>query len=214
MIDTYFFFGDSITSGENNNFISYVEYLKLNGNIVNNGVSGTTFGRYSLYPVNNFCLESLLEGITPQEADNYAIVISYGPNDCSSACLNYVNIKNVLIDFIRCVDMIRQTFKHCKLVFLGISSEYSILLQIALKQKEYLKELYFKHINSEFDFDNFIYEWVNNYYKVIKLASEICDETHMMMDSNFDIINDMDEDGLHPNDVGYFKIANKIISEL
>ena len=210
----YIFFGDSITSGENNNFKSYVDYLKLDGHITNNGVSGTTFGRYSLYPVNDSSLETLLEGTNPQEATNTTIFISFGPNDCSSACLKYTTSTKILIDFVRCIDAIRQKFKGCEIIFLGISLNYSKLTDIAQNQHDYLKLLYFEYIQSELNFKNFVHEWILNYYLICKTAAKLCDGFYIMLPSDFDMIADMDNDKLHPNDEGYQKIAKKLNQEL
>ena len=215
MIDTYVFYGDSITSGENNNFKSYVDYLKTDiETILNFGVSGTTIGKYSLYPVNNYSLESLLEVENPLEAPNWNVFISYGGNDASSVALEYTKAENVLIDFVRCVDLIRQKYRNCKITFLGLTSVYPILLHLASKHRKYLETIYFKDINSELNFDNFIYKWCNVYYQISKAASKLCDNTIMLLSDNFNLSTDMDEDELHPNDVGYQKMAERLEQEL
>ena len=49
------FFGDSLTSGENNDGKSFVEYIPHSEKV---GVSGTTIGEYSIYPVDGYSLLS------------------------------------------------------------------------------------------------------------------------------------------------------------
>lgn len=113
----YLFFGDSITSAENNNYNGFVEKLGLD-NYKNYGVSGTCFGSYSLYPVmdNNFI--DMIDKHKEEIKQAKYLFIEYGCNDISSIVAKYTTINHVKIDIIKSLDYIKQLNSDIKIFFI------------------------------------------------------------------------------------------------
>ncbi len=198
------FFGDSITSAENNNFDGYVEKLKLQ-NFKNYGVSGTCIGDYSLYPVEDTNLIQLLYKKRDEIKNADRIFIEYGSNDISSIICEYTTLKVVMIEFVKCIDYIRQNNPSCEIYFISLGDNLSYF---AKGQIEYLKNEYFKNISDLlFIKDDLIDKWIETYDEFISYISKMNLKKIEMPTFND---NEFDIDGIHPNDIGYSKISNKL----
>lgn len=199
------FFGDSFTSGENNNFNGYVEKLKIN-DYKNYGISGTCIGDYSLYPVGNNNLIDILYTKKEEIEKADIIFLEYGANDISSIICGYTTLNIALIDLVKCLDYIHQTNPECKIYFLSLGNN---LKTFALGQINYLKDDYFKSISSLLfsSIEECISKWIYLYNEFLSYVRN----------TNVEIIefptfnkNELDLDNLHPNDNGYNKIADTI----
>ncbi len=197
------FFGDSITSAENNNFDGYVEKIKLQ-NFKNYGVSGTCIGDYSLYPVEDTNLIQLLYKKRDEIKNADRIFLEYGSNDISSIICEYTTLKVVMIEFVKCIDYIRQNNPNCEIYFISLGDNLSFF---AMGQIEYLKNEYFNNISDLlFTKDSLIDKWIETYNEFISYISKMnlkIIKLPILNDNEFDI------DGIHPNDIGYSKISNK-----
>lgn len=103
------FIGDSMTSGENNGNKSYAHYFQeLNKDSMVNilGVSGSCFGNYSIYPVEDN-LVSLINSNQYKFKNADLVVIEFGVNDAAAVSLGYVDLIKVYISINRAVDFIR-----------------------------------------------------------------------------------------------------------
>ena len=217
------FIGDSLTSGENNNFRSYAHIVKekTNYNVSVLGVSGACFGDYSIYPVKD-TLFTLVDTNTEVIRDADYLFIEFGINDTAAVIMRYVDINKVYISIVRAVDYIKQLNKNVKLTFLLVDAtgEYS------LKYLKYLKYDYFKDYPTLSDpilrygcFENYLTLNDSIYY---------CDwdftykNIRQFISRSFDLIliNEgvkseyLDSDNIHPTEEGYAIIADSIIKHI
>lgn len=205
------FYGDSLTSGENNNFVSYVDYFKSelvdkvdSLNIINKGISGTTFGDYSIYPVTNGdLLHRLMD--TPLETISKAdyIFLEYGLNDSTAIASRYTSIEHVLISLVKCEDFIRQLNLNCKICFIAFDGQF--LERLIAGQTKYLKQDYLKCIPDTSITNSSI---LDAYTTISSVAYSVFDQV-----ASIDVdIDDsyIDDDGLHPNDAGYRYIGEHL----
>ena len=201
------FFGDSITSGENNNFNGFVEKLN-NKECVNLGVSGTCLGDYSLYPVGKNNLIDLVIKEKDKIKDADIIFVEYGSNDISSVLLNYTNINNCLIELIKAVDSISQINDNARLYFVSLGENKK---RFAKGQVDYLKNDYFKNLDkalfNDIKEEDLYDKWLGDYnffdFFVKKCIKNVID-LPLLDDS------EIDKDNMHPNDKGYTKISKFI----
>ena len=196
------FFGDSVTSGENNNFKSYVNYIKSNHVIQSFGVSGTTFGEYSPYPVDGNSFISVLMKNDKDDLINCAdaIFIEYGFNDATAVCMKLCPLEVVITNMIKCIDFIHQKNSQCRTVFLYGQGDF--IDKVANNQIDYLKTDYLKNVYDQF-FDFSSSGWAYTY-------SNICKAGRLIFDDIVDIFPpdlNFDKDNLHPDDTGYQKIG-------
>lgn len=202
------FFGDSITSGEGNiGNINFTDFFKKD--TLSLGVSGTTFGRYSPYPVDEYCLLDMIQKHKEEIKQHDIIFLEYGINDTTAIMCGMASFQCVMVSVIKAVDYIKQINPRCKIYFLRLSDELQIERKFAEAQCNYLKNVYFKN----FDFQNFPVDvWLNNYTQLIVRISKILPVIPMFLDVDCkDIIG---KDGLHPNIVGHAFIYENIISYL
>lgn len=190
------FFGDSLTSGENNGFIGYVEKLKLL-NYKNFGVSGTCIGDYSLYPVGDNNLIQLLYKHKSDIEVADKIFLEYGANDISALTAGYIDIKRVEIDLIKCLDFIKQTNNKAVIYFilLGVND-----VKMSESQTTYLMNDYLKNVDININKQT----WLNTYRKFVEFVLKVISNIIYMP---YLLETDIDIDGIHPNDIGYEKIA-------
>lgn len=203
------FFGDSLTSGDNNNHKSYVDYISDSKKI---GISGTTIGEYSIYPVDGNSLLSQIPRYTKEIKEAENIFLEYGINDSTAMLTNYVTGSKVLIDFVKAIDAIKQLNPNAKIYFLtvfGVSNAFGET-QTKYLNNEYLKK-YCEYKKQSYK----PIEWVGVYYgflgNVIDPSGIECIE---MFENDEQYLDNLDEDGLHPNDKGYQIIAENIKKEL
>lgn len=203
------FIGDSLTSGENNNFRSYAHIVKekTDYNVSVLGVSGACFGDYSIYPVKD-TLFTLVDTNTEVIRDADYLFIEFGINDTAAVAMGYVDLNKVYISIVRAVDYIKQLNKDVNLTFLlvDVTREYS------LKYLEYLKYDYFKDypaMSNSIDYDSWYYLNWDFTYKNIR---EFISESFNMILINEGVKSEyLDSDNIHPTERGYVIIANSII---
>lgn len=195
------FFGDSLTAGENNNDVSFVDYVK--GNSINLGISGTTIGEYSIYPVDGNSLLSVIA--RNQETIKCAdtICLEYGCNDVAAIMCGFATIQTVTVSLIKAIDWIRQLNPFCKIYFLALGNE-SIITTFAGNECYYLENNYF----SRFDFKFPISVFSDTYNKILTNIDRICDIIYMF---DSEVSSDwLSDDGVHPSNAGHIEIASNI----
>lgn len=194
------FFGDSLTSGENNNFKGYVEKLIIEEDYKNYGVSGTCIGDYSLYPVGENNLLQLLYKKKSEIKKADKIFLEYGSNDISAVAAKYTSFSNVEIELIKSVDLIKQINESIEIYFITIGSNFT---KMAAGQCAYLNDSYLKNT----DIKIAEIEWIDLYQRfvnfLVKLDIKILTLPHLLEE-------EIDTDGIHPNDAGYEKIAQEL----
>ncbi len=202
------FFGDSFTSAENNNFNGFVEKLN-NKSYINLGVSGTCIGDYSLYPVGDTNLINLLYKEEKRIKESSIIFLEYGSNDISSLICNYVSRNQIIIDLKKSLDFIYQINPNIKIYFIDLGSNIE---RFARGQVKYLLNDYFKDVNkllfNDLNEDALINEWINE-YKILENVFDLLNIRRINMPILSDA--DIDKDGIHPNDLGYFKISKELM---
>ena len=211
------FYGDSITSGENNNYISYVNYIEQavlvddsTTTVKNFGVSGSTFGDYSIYPVMHGSALDIIDATAEHIKCADYVFLEYGVNDSASAMTNYADLAKIVMSIVKCQDFIHQLNPGCKIVFISFGG--SLLNLIAYGQEEYLKNYYLRSV--EPFFKNLSYHDFISTYKIIsEAASRVFDITLDIDVSGFSK-ELLDSDNMHPNDDGYQTLAKTILNEI
>lgn len=196
------FLGDSFTSGENNDRVSFVDYFS--GISRNLGISGTTMGEYSIYPVDGYSLLSVIGKNEKVISNADIIVLEYGINDTSAIMCGFVTMQKVIVSFVKALDWIKQINPNATIYFLSLSNSSDIIQLFAYAQCWYLKNDYFKFY--DFDFPASI--WRGNYEVLIEKISKMVTVIPM-----FDYIEwdkHIDVDGMHPNNFGYKLIADTL----
>ena len=195
-------FGDSLTSGENNNFVGYVEYLNKmpelkNALLKNFGVSGTCIGDYSIYPVGANNLIQLLYKNSDQIKLADSIFLEYGTNDITSLTADYINKSSIEIDLIKCLDYIKQINPDIVIYFILLGDNK---VKMAKAQADYINNDYLKSSNVRI---NGI-RWLGNYVNFEKFVKNLDVKIIELPSLSSEMI---DTDNMHPNDTGYLKIA-------
>lgn len=195
------FFGDSLTAGENNNDISFVDYVKDSS--FNLGISGTTIGEYSIYPVDGNSLLSVI-GRTQnaiKRADK--IFLEYGCNDVAAIMCGFATIQTVTVSLVKAIDWIKQLNPVCKIYFLALGDEGAIST-FAGNECYYLENNYF----SKFDFKFPVSVFSDIYNKILTNIDKICDIIYMF---DGEVSSDwLSDDGVHPSNAGHIEIASNI----
>jgi lysophospholipase L1-like esterase len=201
------FFGDSITEGSNSamNFCQYLSQTQ--GNCFNEGVSGTTIGEYSIYPVDgNSLLEKYKKSFYLPAVDN--IFLEYGINDVSAVMCGFTSLQTVIISFIKALDGIKQVNEKADIKFLALATNHDIIYKHSKLQCDYLKNDYFKG----YDF-NFPVNICTAYYEqLIEAIGKKIEIIPMIDDMRFFDENAecISNDNLHPNEKGHSIIAENI----
>lgn len=196
------FFGDSLTSAENNNYKGFVEKLSFS-NYINYGVSGTTFGNYSLYPVKDNDLLSLLYKHTNKLKSAKIIILEYGINDTSAIFANYTSLSTAIISFVKCVDYIKQV-SSAKIYFIELGCNVDLF---AKSQTNYLLNNYLSVVPI-----TPCSSWKSIYNSLINIVKEILPSIKLTLSP---LTKDhIDTDEIHPNDIGYNIIAEDIKKQL
>lgn len=200
------FYGDSFTSGENNNFISYVDKLGIK-NCLNKSISGTTIGSYSLYPVKDNDLLNLLYKDEDLKSSK-KIILSYGINDIASVTIGNTTLLKVKLELNRCLDYIRQINPHCNIQFILVGDNRSVLKEIAKCQ---LKYLYYYFDAYFIDLESFEDDYIENFNSFNSFIKNKVTSVFTMFENGNDFVNNLDNDGLHPTDAGYEIIRNNLL---
>lgn len=202
--------GDSYTSGENNGFRSYVDHLNWEGCIIDSiGISGTTMGEYSIYPVDGQSLLAQIKENAQKIAEADEIFLEYGANDVTAIITGNTSYRQVLIAFVKAIDAIKQLNPLAKIRFLALSDNKNIIGSYASYQYKYLKEDYLK----EYGVPGLVLDWTYYYSSLVEdIAKKI--PVLSITRSRQQIVKYMSEDGIHPTDEGYKEIARIISEEL
>jgi len=195
------FFGDSLTAGENNNDTSFVNYVKCNS--LNLGISGTTIGEYSIYPVDGNSLLGVIARNQNSIKDADKIFLEYGCNDVAAIMCGFATIQTVTVSFVKAIDWIRQLNPFCKIYFLALGNE-GVISSFARNECYYLENAYF----SKFDFKFPISVFSDIYNKILTNIDKICDIIYMF---DSEVSSDwLSDDGVHPSNAGHIEIASNI----
>lgn len=199
------FFGDSLTSAENNQFNGFVEKLKIK-KYKNFGVSGTCIGDYSLYPVGDNTLIQLLYKKTKYIKKADKIVLEYGANDITSVLCGYTTLNKVKIDLVKCVDYIRQINPKADIIFLTLGDNKQ---QMAEGQCRYINYDYLKYCRL-YSLCDYL-QWITTYDKFELFVKEFIQNSSLYQAHTIPLIkldsSEISADGIHPNDAGYEKLA-------
>lgn len=201
------FFGDSITEGSNSK-LRFTDFLDPCYEVYNFGVSGTTIGEYSIYPVDG---NSLLSQIAKHQNEIKAadtIFIEYGSNDVASIMCGFATIQTVTVSFVKAVDWIKQLNEHATIIFLAPGDE-STIHDRGYDMCEYLEKDYFSAFNFKFSLS--IY--VEMYKQIIRNISHICDIIYMFDDEMLGEKEYISDDNIHPNEKGHKRIAENILKQ-
>lgn len=192
------FFGDSITQGEPFSFTSFLPYQ-----CINLGVSGTTIGEYSVYPVDGKSLLSRLyarEYIIPMY--DY-VFLEYGINDVSAIVCNNVQYTQVVISAVKALDYIKRVAPEIDIYFLYFGRK--CMDSISRGVVDYLKNDYFKNIGYDFDskyfatvYETLIYSIKDMVKTVDVMPNDVFDDKYLM------------DDGIHFNESGCKVIASML----
>ena len=195
------FFGDSLTAGENNNDTSFVDYAR--GNTMNLGISGTTIGEYSIYPVDGNSLLGVINRYQNAIKNADKIFLEYGCNDVAAIMCGFATVQTVTVSLVKAIDWIKQLNPFCKIYFLALGDEGAIST-FAGNECYYLENNYF----SKFDFKFPVSVFSDIYNKILTNIDKICDIIYMF---DGEVSSDwLSDDGVHPSNAGHIEIASNI----
>lgn len=198
------YFGDSITEGENNHGISYTDFT--NDRSVNLGVSGTTLGEYSIYPVDGHSLLGTIKANTARISGCTHIFIEYGCNDVAAIMCGFATVKTVTVSLVKALDWLHQLNKQAHIHFLAIGTKNSeVIKTFAESECNYLANEYF----SDFDFLFPPSKFEQVYFEILDNVEKVCDIIYMFDDNTFSM-ELLSSDGIHPNTKGHKVIAESI----
>lgn len=195
-------FGDSIAAGENNGGVSFVEYL--GGTNFNAGVSGTTIGEYSIYPVDGNSLLSLIGKNANLLKNCENVLIEYGCNDVASIMCGFATEQTVIVSLVKALDWIKQINPNCHVYFLALGSD-GVITEFAKNECNYLQYDYFGKFGFRFPVNKF----AEIYKNLLNHIGKICDILYMFYDT-VELSSCISSDGIHPNDLGHTTIAEKL----
>lgn len=198
---SFLFFGDSITAGSSSP-ISFTDCIKEE--VLNFGISGTTIGEYSIYPVDGYSLLSMYDKVSGiKTADK--IFLEYGINDVSSIMCDFTELQKVIVSFVKALDGITQLNKTADIYFLSISDVDNIIQKYAKLQCDYLSDDYFKGFNFSFP----VSKWAGLYISFISAVKTRLKVIPMIENVEF-LYKYISSDNIHPNAAGHKLIAENI----
>lgn len=197
------FFGDSITEGVN----SKSSFTKEFNDAINMGISGTTIGEYSIYPVDGLSLLQVYDCYKLRKASR--VFLEYGCNDVASVMCGFTSLNNVIISFVKALDGIRQINGSAEIYFLSIADNADIIREYANYQCDYLKNDYFKG----YDFVFPASKWAEIYIAFIEAVKKRIPVIPMIDDTEF-LSHYLSDDKLHPNELGHGIIGATIGKKL
>ena len=201
------FFGDSLTEGDNCD-TTFTEFLPLEFDIYNYGVSGTTIGEYSIYPVDGNSLLSQIEHHKNDIRCASDIFIEYGSNDVSAVMCGFATVQTVTVSFVKAIDWINQLNDDVNIHFLAFGSD-AVIKAKGTNMCSYLEKDYF----SKFDFKFPVSVYIQIYNEIVHNISKVCDIMYMfdddMVGSEF-----LSDDNIHPNTLGHKRIADNILKQI
>jgi len=203
------FIEDSFTAEENNNSISYVQYLNKDYDSTPIGISGTTIGEYSLYLVDGFSLLSQIDKYKEKIVNADTIFLEYGINDISSMLGNKVSYHGILDNLGQAIFALKQIHPTAKVKFLVLSLDNEVIISYANNHHEYLtKDFYLDQ-----DINHIKQMWADNYIKLIKDISNRLETIPMILNLN-QLNKYFVKNSMHPSKEGYMIIASNINSYL
>lgn len=205
----FLFIGDSFAAGENNNFISYVQYLDNDYDSTQIGVPGSTIGEYSLYSVDGFSLLSQIQRYKDDISKAGTIFLEYGINDISSMIGNKVSYQQILAALDKAIFVLNQINPNAKIKFLVLSLDNEVIISYANNHHEYLTKEFYP--NQDIDYIKKM--WADNYIKLIKDISNRLETIPIILDTN-QLKKYFAKNIMHPSKEGYKQIANNINSYL
>ena len=203
------FIGDSFTAGENNNSISYVQYLDKDYDSTPIGISGTTIGEYSLYLVDGFSLLSQIDKYKEKIVNADTIFLEYDINYISSMLGNKVSYHGILNTLDKAISALKQINPTAKIKFLVLSLDNEVIISYANNHHEYLT----KDFCPNQDITHVKHLWADNYIKLIKDVSNRLETIPMILDLN-QLKKYFAKNTMHPSKEGHKIIANNINSYL
>ncbi len=201
------FFGDSLTEGDNCD-CKFTDFLPIKWKVKNFGVSGTTIGEYSIYPVDGNSLLSQIGKYKKDIEDASHIFIEYGSNDVSSIMCGFATHKTVIVSLVKAVDWIKQINSEAKIIFL-IPGSGKVIKSKSENMCKYLEKEYF----SKFDFYFPTSVYVDTYNKILCDVCKICSIMYMF-DDDMESDEFISDDNIHPNRAGHIRIAENIKNQL
>lgn len=201
------FFGDSLTEGSNCDK-SFTDYLPKELNVMNVGVSGTTIGEYSIYPVDGHSLLSKIELYKDIIPVCEKIFIEYGSNDISAIMCGFATLQTVVVSLVKAVDWIKQLNPNVKIIFLAPGDKF-IIEDKAYRMCSYLENEYFEKF--DFKFPESVY--AQTFIKFLDNVRNICDIIYMFDDTTLED-EYISNDGIHPNEKGHQRIASNILRQI
>lgn len=200
----FLFFGDSLTEGSNCDK-SFTDFLPPEWDIYNLGVSGTTIGEYSIYPVDGNSLLSQISKYQDRIKQADTIFIEYGSNDVSAVMCGFATIQTVVVSFVKAIDWITQLNPTARVIFLVFGSE-NVVQAKAKNMCNYLEKEYFY----QFDFKFPINKYAEIYTQIIRDICKVCDII-VMFDDEMLNYRYLSSDNIHPNEEGHKRIAENIL---
>lgn len=198
------FFGDSITAGEGCP-ASFVPYLGGPLQNYNLGVSGATIGEYSIYPVDGNSLLSLIpqNKMSIERANN--IFIEYGINDISAVLCGNATIRQVIIAWVKAFNLIKNINPNVNIYFLSYGT-HLVIKDLAECVCTYLNDTYFRDVLHIIFADDFVH-----YYTLFEESiMRYCKVIHLFDYREYNDINLVQADGIHPTHEGHKYIADCI----
>ena len=183
-------FGDSLTSGENNNNRSFADYL----GIEKYATSGTCLDDYSIYPVKGGCVHQIW-------GNSDVFLLEYGINDAASLVTGYIGIESVKISIAKVCDLLQGSDVY----FLMLSESLKDLMAFSTRYARYLNTEYLKDL---YDITAEDYLWC--YSRFCELMQRKFKTLYLLPDG----FKEYDRDGIHPTDKGHRLIAENIERQL
>ena len=184
-------YGDSFTSGENNNNVSFADYLKQG----KCGISGSCLDEYSIYPVKDGSF------LASYQSCKEIVLLEYGINDAASLVTGYATADVIKVSIAKVADLLKDTNAY----FLALTKKQSDLKSFCIRYANYLNHDYLKGLYTISDT-----AYQTSYELFIALMQEKFKMLYMLPDD----FQDFDEDGIHPTDKGYKIIAEYLKAQL
>jgi len=207
----WLFFGDSLLEGVNveKTVVDYMNDLeKACHRKENLAVSGTTIGEYSIYPVDGSSLLSMYELDNINRMNVRKIFLCYGSNDISAFMCGFITVKQIIVNFVKAVDGLRQYYPNAEIIFLSVSDYREVLNKYAVLQCNYLKTDYFKGYNFSFPASVYADNYAILHDQIVNSMKQTGVKVVSMINEPSFFDKYIGPDDLHPNDEG-----NKIIAE-
>lgn len=198
------FFGDSVTAGEGCS-ASFVQYLGGPLQNYNLGVSGSTIGEYSIYPVDGYSLLSLIPKNKMSIARAKCVFIEYGINDISAVLCGNATISQVVIAWVKVFNLIKDINPNVNIYFLSYGT-HSVIKDLAECVCTYLNDTYFRDVLRIIVEEDFIH-----YYKLFEQSIMRYSEViHLFDYQEYNDTKLIQADGIHPTHEGHKCIADKL----